>query len=807
VDLTRNALFIAVLLLLAPLASAAEIDLRQLTSSGDLDYKVPASRSEEGEPIGNGTMGSLVWTTPTQLKFQINRVDVFGEDCSTHSFPERDSDYASGCGFVDIDVADDGSDVFTGPAFNQHLSIYDGQMTVRGVGVSARLVAAPNSDFIVVQINDERPQPRPIHIDLRMLRYAIQYLPGRNYQLAKAHSVEVRTRDQSATSRLDISDSGIALLQEFREAKFYDASAVVIDVVGRASKARFLNDNTVELIAPAGQGKFTILIGSSASFDPKADVEAAAFQQLEMWENALASAADWWRDFWSRGFVRLHSADGNADLIQQNYLYYLYVMASCSRGKYPPRFGGMLWYTNGDMREWGSEYWWANMSAYYNNLLSADRPELLDPVFSMYGGMYDSCARAARQEWGSQGIYIPETVWFDGLDNLPDDIAAEMRDLYLVRKPWAQRSQRFMDYAATAQPDSSRWNWIDKGRWVNGQWVFTDKGGGPFGHTTHILGVAARIACLFWDRYQCTLDENWLRERAYPMLKGAVEFYRNFPNFGKDADGLYHIHHINNGERSWDVSDTVYELTAMHMVFPAAIEASEILGVDADLRSKWQEINDHLAPMPTQRRPPSIFGPFAFVSSSTSGAFGGDAATTRPIGAIRRYRVSDTEPFETRTVSVKDALLRFDNVGGFVDNAGVGGPRIFANRMRLREGPGAIDCEHLGGLANGLHTTLLKSQIDSQGRAEIEVFPLWPRDWDAQFKLLAKGAVVVSASLTNGKVESVELTPRVDGVCVLKNPWGQAKATIFRDGVQSETVSGPTFEIDMKSGQNITIRP
>ena len=40
---------------------------------------------------------------------------------------------------------------------------------------------------------------------------------------------------------------------------------------------------------------------------------------------------------------------------------------------YPPRFGGMLWYTNGDMRRWGSQYWWANTAAYYSNLMPANR--------------------------------------------------------------------------------------------------------------------------------------------------------------------------------------------------------------------------------------------------------------------------------------------------------------------------------------------------------------------------------------------------------------------------------------------------
>lgn len=51
-------------------------------------------------------MGSLVWTAPSALKLQINRVDVFAADATTTSFPRADSDYASGCGYVDINLVD-----------------------------------------------------------------------------------------------------------------------------------------------------------------------------------------------------------------------------------------------------------------------------------------------------------------------------------------------------------------------------------------------------------------------------------------------------------------------------------------------------------------------------------------------------------------------------------------------------------------------------------------------------------------------------------------------------------------------------
>src|SRR3954469_3525390 len=103
---------LALLLALAGVARAEAppaiaVDFRKLVSRADLSYDRPASRSEEGMPVGNGRMGSLVWTTPEALRFQINRVDVFAVDATTTSFPAADSDYASGCGFLDIHLGGD----------------------------------------------------------------------------------------------------------------------------------------------------------------------------------------------------------------------------------------------------------------------------------------------------------------------------------------------------------------------------------------------------------------------------------------------------------------------------------------------------------------------------------------------------------------------------------------------------------------------------------------------------------------------------------------------------------------------------
>ena len=76
-------------------------DLRKLIAASDLIYDKPVPRSEEGMPVGNGRMGSLVWTTASELRFQINRPDVYANNCASNSFFERHNDYCGGCGFVE----------------------------------------------------------------------------------------------------------------------------------------------------------------------------------------------------------------------------------------------------------------------------------------------------------------------------------------------------------------------------------------------------------------------------------------------------------------------------------------------------------------------------------------------------------------------------------------------------------------------------------------------------------------------------------------------------------------------------------
>jgi hypothetical protein len=832
-------------------ATPGDATLRALVSRSDLHYDAPAPRSEEGLPLGNGRMGTLVWTSPQALRFQINRADIYPMSSRSTSFFERHGDYCGGAAFVDVDLGDD---VFTGPAFAQHLAVYDGAMEVRGAGVTARLLAWHEQDVIALEVDDRRTRPQPIHVNLRMLRVAQPYVGDEMEQMVKDRVVTVRTLQHTAASRLQAAGETIALTQEFKEADHFNASAVTARVLGRAARPRFPHESEVRLAIPAARGKIVILLASAASFDPKEDVFAAASRALDAAAARGAAALardnrDWWHAFWEKGHVDLGSADGSAEYVEENYHYFLYLMASSSRGKFPTKFNGMLWNTGGDVRAWGSQHWFANLSCYYEALPATNRLELMDPMFEMYGGAREAYAAAARQQWGSQGLFVPETTFFDGLAPLPDEIAAEMRDLYLLRKPWSERSERFLAYAGARHPHSSRWNWYGGGRWVDGRWVPEERGSGPYGPVTHILGTTAKVPYLFWRRYEFTQDKTWLRERAYPMLKGAAEFYYHFPNVKKGDDGRFHIHHVNSNESVWGARDTDEDLAAMRGIFGAAIRASEILGEDAEQRGAWRERLAHLPPLPTSADPEAIGptgykGPPIFVRGLRPVVQGGGTPDGNSLPAfffdlcnlesddrgtlgvanatfdygLRRGLTRDTPVGVLSKQAIAAATLgRADAVRFMIPNqmrvlrAERGGAYkqggLLANRLTLREGHHALDAQRLGRAAEALHMALLQSNPGRPGGDPVlRLFPAWPKEWDASFKLLARGAFVVSAASRAGRVERVELTSLAGARCRLRNPW-TGVVTLRRDGARAETLDGALLEFDTRTGERIALSP
>jgi hypothetical protein len=746
-------------------------DNRNLVSSADLVYRVPVANAYDGQPIGNGRMGTLVWTTPGTVHFQINRGDVFavGRNHQGHqAWPlgpkDGHIDYCGGCGKVSVDL---GGDAFKAAEhFEQRLSLHDAEISIRGEGVTVRCFISAVSDVLVMEIDDRRSQPLPVNLSISMWR-----------------EPEVKTGDHIARWEKTERNGVTILAQQFEEKEHYCASAL-------AGK-----------VSATSKGKTTVLISSTAGWSRTEKPQLSAGQILDetarhSYEELRQEHVKWWTEFWSRTFVQITGPDERGRLLQRIRHLHLYYMASTSRGKLPAKWNGSMFITDGDKRYWGSQYWVWTVETLYFPLLAADAIDLMEPYFNMYAQQLPECKKAARQRWGAVGAFYPETTPFAGPVILPEENGREFQDVYLGRKPLNELSKATHDLC---QFDSSL------------RTMAEPEAKGPVGRfswISHLVSSGSELAIQFWWRYRYTGDVEWLRDKGYPILRETAEFFRSLAKKGND--GKYHIHGTNVHEMFWGVNDGIMDLAAIRGTFPLAIRAAEILNIDADLRAGWRGFLDNLAPYPMGSEPESK----ALVDS----ALADDVWSAGHLGEVNARKhledcwLAPVFPFEDWTLETKNPEIdrmiykiidlaprlktilagepsnTADRIPIIIARAGLGEklPVVLekfwstfdhlANFMSSFEGGvpenQAQSVEHLGVMTTALQDGLLQSLSPRPGEPEIiRVFPACPKEWEVSFRLLARGGFLVSSAIKEGKIEYVEIESRLGGACRLSNPW------------------------------------
>jgi hypothetical protein len=283
------------------------------------------------------------------------------------------------------------------------------------------------------------------------------------------------------------------------------------------------------------------------------------------------------------------------------------------------------------------------------------------------------------------------------------------------------------------------------------------------------------------------------------------------------------------------------DLAAIHGSVPLAIRAAEILDVDAELRGRWKELLANLAPYPMGADPRA--------KALTGGALADDVWAAGYLGEINGQNnpedvwLTPVFPFEDWTLEARDSaadaivqkLLDLAPrhaavLGGAGLNTAIRTPiaavragrgkelprvleRYYAafaplpNGMSLFEGPTAASVEHLGLLTTTLQEALVQSVSPRPGEPEvISVFPAWPPEWDASFRLLARGGFLVSSEIRKGKVEFVEIESRLGEECHLRHPWG-AESLLTEIGGPSRRLAGEVLRFPTKAGNRYHLSP
>lgn len=245
----------------------------------------------------------------------------------------------------------------------------------------------------------------------------------------------------------------------------------------------------------------------------------------------LKQTDNYWRDYWNSSRVILDQEDPQWDYIENLYIIQRYMMACGCSSQYPMTFNGGTFTWNEDIRQWGNPHHWNTHMVYNATPDYLNRPEMMEGYINAYLRMMPQAKEFSKAKGAPDGILISEMHDFSG---------------------------RMLAYPGALTP-------------------------------------ASHIALIFWDHFRFENDKQFLRERAYPFMKAAAEFYLQY---AKEENGIYHIFPagVYECEFGEDFVDTTPDLCAVRALFPACVEASEILGIDGEKRKEWKDFLDKLAP-------------------------------------------------------------------------------------------------------------------------------------------------------------------------------------------------------------------
>jgi hypothetical protein len=135
-----------------------------------------------------------------------------------------------------------------------------------------------------------------------------------------------------------------------------------------------------------------------------------------------------------------------------------------------------------------------------------------------------------------------------------------------------------------------------------------------------------------------------------------------------------------------------------------------------------------------------------------------------------------------------------------------------ANGMGLFEGSGKMEyqahsIEALGCISSMLQDGLMQSVSPRPGEPEvISILPAWPKQWQASFRLLARGGFLVAAMAENGQVRVVEIQSRLGETCRLRNPWSKP-CRVAEVGSGARELTGDVLQFDTRKGRRYLVWP
>jgi alpha-L-fucosidase 2 len=361
---------------------------------------------------------------------------------------------------------------------------------------------------------------------------------------------------------------------------------------------------------------------------------------------------------------------------------------------------------------------------------------------------------------------------------------------------------------------------------------------GSFWTGTVDHGCTAWVADMMYTYYRHSMDESFLREKAYPFMVGAMRVYEEM----LEEDGGAFVLPVSvspeyrgDAMNAWG-KNASFQLACIHRLCEDLLDAAAVLGEEA--RASWKDI---LARLPKA----------TLVDDGGYPRLGLWEGTGLEESHRHHSHLAAIAPFDTIDIDApewRDVVQHTHNQwvargmgmwsGWCMSWASMlhtrlGNPHMAElileiwDRVFTNEGSGTLhDCNFpgftqmgsgpLGSFGHAYErmqmdagmgcVTAVQEMLLHQRRGVHYLFRGAPPRWrEVSFgPMRTDGAFLVSAERVAGTVKAVRITGEAGGTFRMANPWG-GPAKLKRAGGKAETVDGGVLEIATKRGETVTV--
>ena len=501
----------------------------------------------------------------------------------------------------------------------------------------------------------------------------------------------------------------------------------------------------------------------------------------------IRSTQAWWRDYWEK-IPRVQLPVPEDEAV---YYYGLFKLAAMAK-EHAALLQGP-WVEAYQMPDCGNDFHFnVNVQMCYWPVYAANCPQLLRPLIDKLEAWEPLMRHNARMLFGVEdGLFLPMSV-------------------------------------------------SDVGEWGGHFWPsFTD------------YATTGWVAQLLWLHYRYSMDTGFLRQTAYPFMKGAMRVYEAVL---QEEDGRMVMPMGTSPEYNWWAGfeaagrNPSFQLACVHFLLESLIAAAEVLDEDPEEAAAWRRMKAKVPPYVTFTQPESARSPWSpsgdIAERPRLAIFEGQdlAISHRHHSHLAALHPFDTlDPQEEAFARVLRPTIHhwlevgpgnwiaFSFVWAAIIHARLKDPeaaylnyrlwhRLFTNRSR-----GAVELARIGGLTtwtadeasspmqmdaamgaiNAIQEMLLHT-----ARGTLTVFPAVPGAWEEAVcfeRMRAEGAFLVSARMTDGRIREVEIFSERGAVLRLAN--NIAEALVVRRGATAERTTAARLTLQTKPGETLTIHP